>query len=108
MRLKNQTVNVRAIRKEFWAKLFVLDLFWRQELGYELVITSANDATHAEHSKHYIGEAVDIRTWTSEKSGKQLDPARRAYILFNAMKLMGNDFRILDEDDHFHIEYIGA
>ena len=108
MRLKSPTVNIRFLRNEFWQPLFELDEFWRKEVGYEVVITSANDSTHLEHSRHYLGEAIDIRTWIAERGGHQLFGTRRETILIESRKIMGKFFQILDEDDHFHIAYIGA
>ena len=69
----------------------------------DLVITSANDSTHAENSRHYIDEALDVRskTFTSE-SGK-------AAFRFNLERFLGPKFRVLHEgmgtpNEHFHIQ----
>lgn len=105
MRLKNSSVNPDLV-KEFWEPLFAVDEFWRDALGYGIVITSARDGDmHRHHSLHYAGAAVDIRTWDKVNSGRQLHGTRREALLEMVAGLMGNDFQVLDEIDHFHIEY---
>lgn len=103
MRLKDNTVNVSGLINAFWPKLFELDSYWRKVAGYELVLTSVRDGVHVEHSKHYTGEAVDIRTW-STPTGHQLEGTRRMVLHRETCKIMGNDFLVLDEHDHFHIQ----
>lgn len=63
---------------------------------YQMTITSGNDGVHMENSKHYRNEAIDIR--------------RRDMI--NAMKtakiikyVLGNNYDVILESDHIHIEY---
>lgn len=48
--------------------------------GFEIVITSANDSTHAPGSAHYYGAAIDIRT-------KGL-PSKIKTTIFNTLKKM--------------------
>ena len=103
MRLKGG-VNVVGMHPEMWPVLFALDELWRTKLGYGLVITSARDSRHSDHSRHYIGCAVDLRTWDSATSGRQLAGAVREDLLKAARHAAGEHFLIIDESDHFHIQ----
>ena len=69
----------------------------------ELVITSANDSTHAPTSRHYAGEAVDIRSKHFPSAA-----AREAFAAALRQQL-GPAFTVLLEDDggpneHLHIQ----
>jgi hypothetical protein len=108
MKLKDRTVNVRGLNGSFWPKLFELDWYWRRTVGYELVLTSVRDGVHSDGSKHYIGEAVDIRTWATEYGGHQLHGTRRAIMHTETLNIMGEAFIVLDEHDHFHIQTRGT
>ena len=68
--------------------------------GTEVVITSGNDGSHSEKSKHYAGMALDVRTRTlpdPEISGPLI-----AKILTDNL---GRDFYVLFEGDHIHVQY---
>jgi hypothetical protein len=62
-----------------------------------LVITSGTDGSHMPNSKHYRGEAVDIRTrdWT---------PAVREQVRAALERELGPKFGVLDEGDHLHVQ----
>lgn len=55
-------------------------------------ITSRRDGNHIPGSFHYIGLAEDF--------GKH-----RLITRFELQHLLGNDFDIIEYDDHFHVEY---
>lgn len=72
----------------------------------ELVITSINDSTHKEDSKHYKNEAVDLRS-------KNFDPWKKSLFVIEFMKLLnatgGTQYVVLLENlgtpnEHFHIQ----
>lgn len=69
----------------------------------DLVITSANDSTHAANSRHYRDEALDIRSKSF--------PHRAAKDLFrmNLQSRLGPKFTVLFENEngpqeHFHAQ----
>jgi len=69
----------------------------------ELVITSANDSTHSENSRHYKDEALDVR---SKNFNTLIDK-----LLFKSAlsEELGAKFVVLLEDidkpnEHFHIQ----
>lgn len=66
----------------------------------ELVITSCTDGKHSNNSRHYRGDAVDLRT------RNLLEPDATGPKIVEALKRkLGRDFDILFEGDHIHMEY---
>ena len=59
----------------------------------EVVITSGTDGVHKPTSRHYKGEAVDIRTSNLPKTFQKLLSAA-----------LGPRFTVLDEGDHLHVQ----
>ena len=76
---------------------FEADKIWAK-LGQELVITSIEDGRHMEGSKHYTGEALDLRTryFTEEEKRKAAEELANA---------LGSDYDVVVEGDHIHCEY---
>jgi hypothetical protein len=71
--------------------------------GVELVVTAGSDGTHKANSKHYSGEAFDIRS-------HDLDPKLRVPVVEDLKAALGWDFDVILEDfggpnEHIHIEY---
>jgi hypothetical protein len=108
MKLKDTTVNVIGLHSAFWQKLFIVDQYWRNFVGYELVITSANDGKHSTNSKHYRGLAIDMRTWKGRYDGNQLEGDDRAHLFAAVSTIMGEEFLVLSEGNHFHIQLESA
>jgi hypothetical protein len=86
--------------------LYYLEDFHRKffaQLVPQLVITSMNDSTHGENSRHYTNEAIDIRSHNF--------PNREMKRLFRVEleKHLGPRFRVLLENvgtsnEHFHVQ----
>lgn len=64
----------------------------------EVVITSLMDGTHKKNSKHYSGEAADLRIWA-------FDPIQVKLVAEDLKKELGKDYDVVIEGDHIHIEY---
>jgi hypothetical protein len=67
-----------------------------------LVITSGSDGTHAPNSKHYTGEAIDLRS-------KTLSTATRTVLMAELRRTLGPQFTVLLEDvgrpnEHLHCQ----
>lgn len=62
------------------------------------VVTSCNDGKHSRKSKHYRGDAFDIRIWTLPEDARIIAAERIADAL-------GRDFDVVFENDHIHVEY---
>lgn len=65
--------------------------------GSDLVITSANDGKHGTHTLHHKGLALDLRTW--QVAGREQQVAN------DLQKALGNDYDVVAESDHIHVEY---
>lgn len=87
------------------ALIHVVDPICRDMLGYECIITSANDGVHGENSRHYVGLAADHRTWTTENSGTQIAQADRLEIARQLRGRLGTSFFVYPEATHMHISY---
>lgn len=62
------------------------------------VITSCVDGQHSRGSKHYSGNAIDIRT-------RHLLPTEREAIEADCRESLGADYDFIFEGDHFHCEF---
>lgn len=71
-----------------------------QELGipHGATITSAIDGKHSRGSKHYSGNAFDVRTF-------ELSDADREKARSMMADRMGEDFDVVLESDHIHVEF---
>lgn len=72
-----------------------------EELKINITITSGNDSLHMTGSKHYSGEALDIRS-------KDMD--NKLIFLSKVMARLGDKYQGILEgegtpNEHFHIEY---
>jgi len=61
-------------------------------------VTSANDSEHMDGSLHYEDNAVDLRVWGMNKE-------QRTEVVKYLQYRLGDDYFILDEDDHIHLAY---
>lgn len=106
MKLKDVTrVDVENMHGAVWPAMMKLDQAWRGSVGYELIITSAKDGRHSATSRHYLGTAVDVRTWTAYTSGVQMTGTRRKDAYNLVKTVLGDDWFVLDEKSHFHLDY---
>jgi hypothetical protein len=76
---------------------------WRYQ--EDVVITSVSDGKHKVGSKHYTGEAFDIRTWTTPYSGVQVTQGKKNLLCYDIQKMLGEDYDVIAESTHIHIEY---
>jgi len=78
-----------------------------EELGIQGIracITSVMDGRHMKGSKHYDGNAFDLRTWADE-FGTQLSRSEKAYLAHRLQEVLGCDWDVVIESDHIHCEY---
>lgn len=99
MKLK-KGVNVQGIKPETLFAIFiakdVVENFWKD---YEMTITSVTDSFHNVGSKHYIGQAFDIRTRDMPEVNDI--PALCKYL----REYLGNGYDVIFEKNHIHIEF---
>ena len=63
------------------------------------VVTSCVDGQHKDHSRHYTGNAFDMRTWyfASDKDTKDYVDDLRV--------ILGADYDVVLESNHIHVEF---
>ena len=107
MKIASKSVRMNNIHPRLtWALFNKIDFIMREALGYEPVITSGNDGdSHKRNSAHYQGRAADLRTWIGAQNSKQVSPRTRGIIANRIREAVGDDFDVLSEKDHIHIEY---
>lgn len=98
MRLKDDSVTVQGLRPELLFGIMVAKDVYAKH-GYELIITSLNDAVHSHTSLHYSGCAVDLRTTV-------LDPDADWYSIAREIRAALNiHYDVINEGNHIHLEY---
>lgn len=68
------------------------------DYGYDTIVTSLNDGAHMARSLHYSGFAVDFRT-------RHLGNEHRQEIAAEIAIALGDDYDVVLEKDHLHVEY---
>ena len=64
----------------------------------ECVITEATGGHHGVGSLHYVGQAIDLRTWG-------LTGSEQRSITDRLKVSLGSQYDVVLESDHIHIEY---
>ena len=107
MRLKNERVRMVGMHPALIEAIFSIDDYLRNWLGYDPVITSANDSApgRKRNSAHYRGMAVDFRTWTTDTSGLQLPWDKKNKLENEIRHILGRNFDVLGRSVNLHIEY---
>jgi hypothetical protein len=98
MRLK-RGVESHDISWQVWYGIGVADAVSRQEGCGEVIVTSLRDGSHLHTSRHYTGEAFDMRT-------RHMPPeaAKAVYHRLRAT-LDPQGFDTVLESDHIHCEW---
>jgi uncharacterized protein YcbK (DUF882 family) len=96
MRLKSGVSLKDLCPQMVVAILLIKDVF--QAFGYRVIITSGSDGEHSENSLHYEGKALDFRT--RHVQDEDLGP-----IAENAKQVLGDEFDVVLEATHLHVEY---
>ncbi len=94
MRIKH-SVRVRGMRETALVAMFAAAEVYRL-YGEDFVLTSATDGNHMPGSFHHTGDAIDIRL-----------PANAAPDMIAGVirDRLPDEYQVIVEDDHIHIEY---
>ena len=100
MRLKVKS-TVRP--KSLWILAALVNSALDLHLTADMLVTSGNDSTHAEGSRHYEDAALDFRT-------KHLSPKDKYALIARLGERLGLDYDVLLEaegtpNEHGHCEY---
>lgn len=88
-------VRVRGLSNEILLAIMIADSVYR-ETENSMTITSLTDGKHSTGSRHYTGDAVDLRLPM---------PTVRQQVMTQLQKALGSDYDVVLESDHIHIEY---
>lgn len=89
-------VRIHGLRPEVILACVVAEGVYREE-GFDLTITAGIDGKHMAASLHYAGCAVDLRT--RDIPADKLEKIRK-----KIKERVGDDFDVVLEGDHFHLE----
>lgn len=106
VQLKNDSVNVRDVNPKLQAFLIQAGLVHLHLFDLPLTVTSGKDAIHVQSSKHYKGDAVDLR------GSDLLSDEGPAWLLCLGIMAAKFGLAIFDEShvpgaQHIHIEIAG-
>jgi hypothetical protein len=76
----------------------LIDRIHHEHAGRDGYVASAREGEHMKGSKHYTGEAIDLRT-------RDLDKETRKSIVEDLRHELGNDYDVILESNHIHVEY---
>ena len=96
-------VSLDRVSRRLFNAIATADQVWHWAGVDECWVTSGNDGKHMKGSKHYAGEAADLRS-------KNIPKAIKRKVLADLSRLLGNDWDVILEyvdepNEHFHIEY---
>ena len=89
--------KVNGIRPEMVLAYAMIQPIFKK-LGIDCVITEATGATHNEGSLHYVGLAIDIRN-------RDIPVDIQAWLQVKLQNILGSQYEVLLESDHYHIEF---
>ena len=96
IKLKDDTINPRGLSTEALLGIIITERVLA-EFDSDLTIASLNDGKHSKTSRHYSGDAWDVRTWGIK--GKEEIVCQRL------REALGKHYFVLFEGDHIHISY---
>ena len=91
-------VKVGSLRPETILGIVICERAYAKH-GIDMWLTSAVEGNHCAYSDHYKGIAWDIRNRNIPSAGQRQD------ILMTMRDSLGEDYLVLDEEDHFHVSY---
>lgn len=93
-------VSVSGLKPEILLALLAAESVY-QVYNLTVTITACKDGKHMEGSKHYVGQAVDLRlpSWY----GLSVEADKTVHRLLQAN--LGNEYDVVLEGNHIHVEY---
>ncbi len=96
MRLKEKVSTKQLTPQTLLAIMIAQEVY--RDFQAQLVITSICDGLHSSKSKHYEGNAFDCRT-------KHLSMTKAANIAATLQDRLGDEYDVVLESDHLHVEF---
>ena len=92
-------VSIIGLDSKLLLALIVSDQVYHDHGIEDCVLTSGTDSKHGEHSHHYKGLAIDLRT-NNITNSNMIKP-----ICEVIQKHLGSQYQVVYEVDHIHIEF---
>jgi hypothetical protein len=92
-----QGVKVAGLKPEIVLAAIVANEVYAVE-GHSLTITSGTDGEHMPGSRHYTGQAIDIRT-------RILTDTETETVANEIRKRLTDEYDVVFEGNHIHIEF---
>lgn len=89
--------RILGLRPEIVIGLTIANDVFR-EFGFDCIVTAGIDGSHSRGSIHYKGLAVDLRT-------RHVPAAEHQKVVGKLQERLGDDFDVVLEGDHVHLEY---
>lgn len=96
MRIK-AGVKLDKLQPQMSIVLINVESLWGMH-GLEPTLTSGNDGKHRVDSFHYVGLALDFRS-------RDLSNTKALFFRDRLQERLGENYDVVLESDHFHIEY---
>lgn len=96
--LLKASVSLEGVTDEMMKAAIVIETLTKSLIGREAIITAGTDGKHSDNSLHYSGNAMDFRT-------RDMKPMLRQIYRDKVADLLGNDFDVVLEATHLHVEY---
>ena len=71
---------------------------WCERLGLVFTVTSCIEGNHSKNSLHYSGLAFDMRT-------RDMTPAQKTACRLSLAEALGEQYDVVLESSHLHIEF---
>ena len=91
-------VEVQGIQPEILFAIMVANSIFAANYGHDVVITSVTDGDHGKGTLHKHGYAVDFRT-------RDMAPNTQKIITESLKKCLGDQYDVVLESNHIHIEF---
>ncbi len=91
-------VDLRGITPQLAIAYTIASWIYSNKAGARCIITSGSDGKHGPNSLHYQGKALDLRTY-------HLRPDQVHPIYLSLKECLGEQFDVVLEQDHIHLEF---
>ncbi len=88
-------VDISRLADPIRSRLSAIDSLWRT-WGEEVIITSTYEGEHSAGSLHYVNRAIDLRLPKNKGAAQAVDAIKG---------LLGDDYDVVLEKTHIHVEH---
>ena len=98
-------VKINGLKPEMLLGVMICHEVWRRNCpGIPFVITSVTEGKHGKGSLHYPGLAIDFRIRNIVSGALSIDQIKNN-LFTDLVDSLGENYDVVLEETHFHIEY---